>query len=240
MRDPLIHLSVVVPCFNDNERLQETIPTLIDYLKSKRYPWEIIISDDGSLVQPRIARSYEGVTVLAHQINTGKGGAVRRGMLAAGGKYRVFIDSDIPYRLDIIDRMLFFMDEKNYDLCIGDRTLKGSRSDPPTTILRYAISTILSSVSGNFLIKGFFDTQCGVKGFKGEVASTIFSRTFCESFIFDVEVLLFAVKKGFRIQTLPVVMDKNGPSSVKIVRDSFRCGVDLLLIAFRSLIGRYS
>ena len=123
-----MELSIIIPSFKGAEVLRNNVPGLISYLKAKAIDFEIIIVDDGSDDNGKTKEVAADLNCqfYANSVNLGKGAAVRNGMLKASGKFRIFTDVDIPFEYDAFDRFLKYLDEKEFDVVVGDRTLEGS------------------------------------------------------------------------------------------------------------------
>jgi dolichyl-phosphate beta-glucosyltransferase len=202
---------------------------------------EVIVVDDGSRdggETQKVAESL-GCRYLENRENQGKGAAVRRGMLAATGRYRLYTDIDIPYELSNIDAMLWYLDFKEFHFVAGDRTLDESSYYVHVPWLRRAASYVYSTVVGRLVAGGWFDTQCGLKGFRDHVAEDLFSVGRINRFAFDVELFYIALKRNYDIKRLPVQLRCNETSTVNVLRDGAAMVRDLGAIRLNQLFGRY-
>lgn len=234
-------LSIIIPSFNDANIIEKNIPQLIDYMKLKDISYEIIVVDDGSknsLYTEEIALKH-GCRFLFNSRNLGKGAAVRKGMLSAQGKFCLYTDVDIPFYFESIDLFLRYLDFKEFDVVIGDRTLPESEYFKKISFLRNIGSNVFSFIAGRFVAGGLFDTQCGLKGFRHEIAFDLFSHGRINGFAFDIELLYIALKRNYDIKRLPVRLRSNEGSSVKLFRHGTRMFFDLLHIRWNQLIGKY-
>jgi len=205
-----VHLSVVIPAYNEELRIPKTLNQSIEYLESQPYRSEIIVVNDGSTDGTEAAvgkylSSPVPVKLLAHSdgANHGKGASVRLGMMEAEGSYRLFMDADNSTTLDQIDRFwpLF---KQGYEFVIGSRTLEGSIIG-----LRQARYKELAGRLGNWIIRlctvpGISDTQAGFKMLASEKAEMIFPRQTIERWGFDIELLVIARSHGFSIGEVPI------------------------------------
>jgi glycosyltransferase involved in cell wall biosynthesis len=171
--------------------------------------------------------------------NRGKGAAVRAGMLAASGRSRFFTDVDLPFELSVFLPATRYLLDRRYHLVVGDRTLQDSRYHLDIGVKRRAASFLFSQFVSKLVTGGFFDTQCGFKGFRGDVAQALFSRTIIDRFAFDVEVLYLALRHRLDIKRVPVVLRNNETSSVRLVRDSSRMLLDIFRIKAHQVAGHY-
>lgn len=236
-----MQLSVIIPSYKGAEVLRKNVPELIAYLRQKNISSEIIIVDDGSGdngLTEKVAREM-GCLFFANPQNMGKGAAVRNGMLKARGDFRIFTDVDIPFQLDAFDRFLKYLDDKEFDLVIGDRTLPGSSYFTEIPAIRKFGSNVFSFIVGRFVAGGHFDTQCGMKGFRAAAAEDIFSVSRINGFAFDVELLYISLKRNYDIKRLPVVLRCQEGSSVSVLRHGFGMLIDLNKIKWNQVRGKY-
>jgi dolichyl-phosphate beta-glucosyltransferase len=234
-------LSIVLPSYKGSAILAKSLPPFIAYLEKEVIDYEIIIVDDGSADQgatQEIARAH-GCSFYQHEKNQGKGAAIKTGMLAARGEYRMFTDADVPFTYDTISRFLRYLDFKEFDIVIGDRNLPESVYFEKITPLRKAASGIFSFFVARFVTGGFFDTQCGIKGFRASAAQDIFSVTRIQRFSADIEILYVALKRNYDIKRLPVTLRFNEGSSVRLVADSVSMFLDIFRIRWNYTLGRY-
>lgn len=241
MRDKPVELSVIVPSFKDVERLSAQLPPLRLYLDTLNISYEILICDDGSRdggQTEAIAKRW-GCRYLESRRNEGKGAAVRRGMLAAVGKYHLFTDSDIPFEFNVIQSALWHLDAGGYDMVVGDRTLEGSQYYTKKSWLNSILSHIYSLLVFSLFGENWFDTQCGFKGFRSSVSKDLFSVTRVNRFAFDVELLSIAVKRRYEVKRLPVVLRNSGKSHVHTLTDGPRMCFDVLTVYLRHKWDRY-
>jgi dolichyl-phosphate beta-glucosyltransferase len=217
-----IKLSVVIPAYNEEKRLPGTLNHVIAYLKAQPYSSEIIVVNDGSsddterVVLDRDAAPVS-LKLMRHPdgANHGKGASVKRGILAAEGKFRLFMDADNSTTLNQIDRFWSLFDH-GYDVVIGSRALKDSVID-----LRQSKYKEIAGRFGNWLVRksavpGIFDTQAGFKMFSGEVAERIFPRLTIDRWGYDIELLVIARSFGYRICEAPITWLNASGSKVTV------------------------
>ena len=239
-----MHLSVIIPAYNEERRLPGTLKEIDKYLRKQNYQSEIIVVDGGSKdrtpeVIKEMSREIGNLKLLSVQNCSGEGQAVKEGMALAGGDFKVFTDADNSTSIDQVEKMWPWF-EKGYDVVIGSRDIKGAVLDPPQPWIR------------NFLLGGGFklyrklviglwgieDTQCGFKGFTKKAAENIFPKTKIEKFSFDPEVLVIAKKLGYKIKEIPVYW-KNDPESKVKLKSIFEMALDLIKIKWNLIIGKY-
>ena len=193
-----VYLSVILPAYNEAERLPKTLESVLAHLASKDWTWEVLVSDDGSrdATPDLVEQRYPQCRVARAPCNQGKGAAVRRGMLAARGRFRLFSDADLSTPIDEIDAMLGEMERGGYDVVIASRALPESRLEVHQPRWREWSGRLF-----NFLVRPisglpFPDTQCGFKLFRAEAARRLFSRQRSDGWAFDVEILMLAKAFG--------------------------------------------
>lgn len=234
-------LSVVIPAFNEEKRLPESLERLFDFLASQPYPAEVIVVDNGSQDHTlEIARSFQDrypQLHLLHESQRGKGLAVRSGMLAARGEYRFMADVDFSMPVGEINRFLPPI-LSNFDVAIASREAPGARryGEPA---YRHLVGRVFNGLIRLFALPGLQDTQCGFKCFRGPVAEDLFRRQTLSGWSFDVEVLFIACRLGYRVVELPIPWYFNPESKVSVMRDSARMALDLLTIRYNARLGRY-
>lgn len=236
-----IDVSVVLPSYRGADAAGRHIPLLLEYLRTVGVRSEVILVDDGSNdggESRRVAQSL-GCRYLENPKNQGKGAAVRRGMLAATGRYRFYTDVDVPYDLANIESMLWYLDFKEFHFVAGDRTLDESSYYVHVPWFRRAASHVYSTVVGRLVAGGWFDTQCGLKGFRGHVADDLFGVGRVNRFAFDVELFYIALKRNYDIKRLPVRLRCNETSTVNVLTDGAAMVRDLGAIRLNQFLGRY-
>lgn len=235
-----LHLSIIIPAFNEETRLPATLEAIEAWRRSHTLTSEVIVVDDHSsdgtvdLVR-RFGAAHPGVRVLTQEQNLGKGAAVKAGMLAAMGDYRVFMDADNSTPIDEADRFFPYfegsVDGHRYDMVIGSRRVSGAelaRRQPPH---REAAGRFYSLLVRTFLISGYLDTQCGFKMFTAKAAEALFSRQTIPGFGFDIEILYVAVNVlGYRVREAPIHWTDSPVSRVRLLNDSTRMFLDILQI----------
>ena len=234
-------LSLVIPTYNSADLLKANLPGMLAYLEELQIEFEVLVVDDGSRDDGQTAAVVEelGCRYLANERNLGKGAALRCGMLAAEGDFRLFTDADIPYAYDAIEQFLQYLDFKEFHMVIGDRTLAGSKYHEGVPYARGIGSRLYRFIVGRVVVTGMMDTQCGIKGFRAKVAQDLFSVTKIDRFATDVELLYIAMKRNYDIKRLPVQLRSWGKSQLKPLRDGSQMLIDLLRILINFYRGKY-
>jgi dolichyl-phosphate beta-glucosyltransferase len=237
-------LSIIVPAYNEEALIASTLDGLKTYLSSRPEQYEIIVIDDGSRDQTveSVRRWQEcnggELRLLVNPQNMGKGFSVRRGVAESRGQFIIFIDADLPYKLEAIDKFLQAL-RKGNDLAIGSRVLPGSQVKG-VPVLRYLSGQIFSLMVQTVLFTGLPDTQCGFKSFRAAAAREVFRRLTINGFGFDVEMIFVARKHKLAIQPIAVQMiDHRHRSRVRLIVDSFKMFANLFMVRWNDLRGRY-
>ena len=234
---------MVIPAYNEERRIAGTLEQVLGYLGDQTYPWEVLVSDDGStdatpmLVSEMALQREDGRLRHLRLSHGGKGWAVRQGMLQAGGEYRFMCDADLSMSIDQLERFLPAA-AGEYDVATGSRTMPGARriGEPAR---RKVTAKAFSLLVGTLAHCGVEDTQCGFKCFRAGAAQRLFSLQKLDGFAFDVEVLYLARKLGLRTIEVPIEWHHSPESKVRLVRDSARMGRDLLKVRWDFMRGRY-
>jgi dolichyl-phosphate beta-glucosyltransferase len=206
-----VYLSVIIPAYNEAERLPKTLKRFHEYLAATGFTYELLVVLDGPCDNTR-AVLRKAVCEIAHlkvidrAVNHGKGVTVREGVIAACGQIRLFADADNSTDIAHFDRMKALFD-RGYDLVIASRNPRdaaGAGQAVPQALYKQIIGQ-----AGNFLVQlvavpGIWDTQCGFKAFRAEAAQRIFSRAKIDGWGFDIEVLALARALNYKIGIIPV------------------------------------
>lgn len=237
------YLSLVIPVFNEAERIRDTLEQIARYLAQHCLSAELLVVDDGSTDGSTEAAmaAHVGevaVTVLRHEKNVGKGYAVQQGVLLARGEVILICDADLSTPIDEITPLLHRMRE-GFDLVIASRALADSRIIVNQPRHRAFFGRLFNRFVRSWLVEDIVDTQCGFKLINREAAQTIFPRQRIAGFAFDVEILFLAQRFGFTIAEVPVRWHHVGPSHVRALQDGFRMVIDLVRIKWRWQRGGY-
>ena len=238
-------ISVVLPCYRGAQLAIAAVAELELELSRHKRSWEIVVVDDGGGdfppdIWPAGQPGREtAVRLLRLPVNRGKGAAVRAGLMAARGAARVFTDVDVPYEPALVVVAAHYLLNGPFHLVVGDRTLPGSSYELNVGFRRKAASHLFSTVVGTLVTGGFFDTQCGFKAVRGDIAELLIPLARIDRFAFDVELLYLALHHRLDIKRIPVQLRANDTSSVRLARDSARALVDVGRIKYHQLRGWY-
>ena len=237
-----MEVSVVIPAYNEVERIGQTLTATLAYLQQTNWTFEIVVVDDGSddgtaaTVQ---ALSSPSVRLLRHVPNRGKGYSVREGVLAARGKTVLFMDADLSFAPETIGQFVTHLHTSGADLVIGDRNAGGLNAYRRLPLSRRIAGRVFTWLVEALCVPGIADTQCGLKAFRREVAWRLFPRLTIERWGFDVELLFLARCFGYRIERLPVQTIYVGGSKVRLLWDSLAMFANLFQIRWNHWRGRY-
>lgn len=233
-------LSLVIPAYNEAARIGATLLDVHAYLVKQPYSAEVIVVDDGSGdgTADVVRAEYPAVEVISYPNNRGKGYAVRKGMLAAGGEIRVFFDADESTPVGELEKLLLEID-RGADVAIGSRMARGANVVVHQRWLRERMGRLFNLVLHGLGLTPFADTQCGFKAFSARAAEICFKRQTLDRFTFDVEVLCIAQRHGLRIAEVPVKWINNPDSRVHVVRDAIPTMRDILSIRRNLRAGVY-
>lgn len=237
-------LSIVVPAYNEAKRLPGTLPRMIEYARRLGESVEIIVVDDRSIdgtgaIVSEIGKTCGFVTVIRVDDVSGKGAAVRRGMLAARLGHVLFTDADLSTPIEEADKLRAAL-ASGADVAIGSRRVTGSDVQIHQPWLRELAGRTFSGVVSLLLLPGIRDSQCGFKAFRRSAARALFSRQRLDGFGFDAEVLWLARQLGYRIAEIPIVWRDDRRSNVRLLRDSGGMLLDLGRIRLNGWAGRYA
>lgn len=208
-------LSVLVPAYNESKVIVRTVEGIEQALVASmdRADFEIVVVDDGSADDTVELAETAGARVVRQPSNRGKGAAIRAGALAAEGRAVMFTDADLAYSPDHLLRLLAEI-EDGWDMVVGSRRHPDTEVVVQPTRLRSVGGRLINLMTHSVLLSGFNDTQCGLKGFQGDVAKAMFQRTRINGFAFDIELFLIAEQDDLSIREIPVSVKNRVESSV--------------------------
>lgn len=234
-------ISFIIPSYKSSDALDKNLSYLISYISEKNETYEIIVVDDGSNDNGRTKQVVEKYRCkyLTYPKNSGKGAAVRLGMINAIGDIKIFTDADIPFEAESYDLILKSIYLQDFDVVIGDRTLDDSVYFSEISAQRKAGSSFYTFFVGRIITTGIFDTQCGLKGFKKSVADDLFKVSKISSFAFDVELIYLALKRNYSIRKIPVRLRSQEGNSVSLLKHAPGMLLDLFKIKINYSKGIY-
>jgi dolichyl-phosphate beta-glucosyltransferase len=218
--------SVVIPAFNEATRLPAYLKDIQAYFEARDEGYEVIVVDDGSRDGTaervhEIAAGRAAVTVHALGRNRGKGHAVRAGMARARGRLRLMADADGATPIGEVARLEAAI-EAGADIAVGSRVLRDAAVARQVRLHRKLSGHVFSFLVRRLGVAGVVDTQCGFKLFRGPVAEALFPLVVTDGFGFDVELLMLAERRGYRVAEVPVSWADQPGSKVGVLRDGPR------------------
>jgi glycosyltransferase involved in cell wall biosynthesis len=242
---PCVDLSIVVPAYNEEQRLPPTLDRLHAFLSAQPLRYEIVVVDDGSkdntceVVEAAMTR-IPHLRLVRQLPNAGKGAAVRRGMLAATGQIRVMCDADCSMPPEQLPRLLKPIIECKAEISIGSRYAEGAKTDVKQPAYRVMWSRLANKVIQRSLVPGIRDTQCGFKAFTAEAARDLFKRATINGWAFDLEILALAIRRGFMIEEVGVEWKDDNRSRINPLSDMWKVMKEALTIRKNLKKGLYN
>src|SRR5690242_10437316 len=237
-------LSIVIPAFNEELRLPPTLERIAAYLKASRRDAEVLVVDDGSKDRTAaVAESFRDkiptLRVVPNGVNRGKGYSVRHGVQEARGPIVLFSDADLSAPIEEADKLIDALKTPNCAVAIGSRAVNRSLITVHESPFREFAGIIFNRMVRLILRLPFVDTQCGFKAFVRERCQIIFEQQTIERFGFDPELLYLARHHGLRAVEIPVRWGHSPATKVNMLRDSLQMFVDVFVIRWNSVRGRY-
>ncbi len=237
------YLSVVIPAYNEEKRISQTLLAIDHYLSQQDYSSEILVVNDGSKDKTaQIVKNFtnliKNLKLIDNQKNHGKGWVVRQGMLEAKGEYRIYVDADNAISLEQIESFWPYLKE-GYDVVIGSIEVKGAKIKEEAAWYRRMLGRWSKYLIRALTVWEIHDSQRAFKLFPAKMAEDIFSRQTIERWGFDIEILVIAKKRGYRIKELPVTWLNPGESKVTL-KSYWRTLKELLKIKWNLISGKYT
>ena len=226
-----------MPCYNEEQRLPRTIEQIERYLDGKDVPYELILVDDGSadgtrLIMDAAAERRASVRVEALPHNRGKGRALAVGVEAAKGDEILLTDADLSTPIEELEKLQAAL-QNGAGVAIGSRALRASKVEVSQPLYRVLMGKAFNLIVQAVLLPGIWDTQCGFKLFRAEVAHRVFAGLVTDGFGYDPEVLYRARKQGVKIAEVPVVWRNSSPTKVSPISSSLDMLRHVIRIRFR-------
>lgn len=235
--------SLIIPAYNESERLTVSLPKILDYVRQRQLQCEIIVVNDGSSddtadVARRFMALHPDIRLVENPGNRGKGYSVRNGMLHAQGDVMLFTDADLSSPIYEADK-LFSAIEQGADVAIGSRWLRAELQTERQPWYRQLYGRLFNLALRLTLGLKYRDTQCGFKAFTRNAAQAIFTRQRVERWGFDPELLFLANKFKLRTVEVPVEWAHDHRSKISPVRDGLKMGVEMLAVRWNDIRGLY-
>jgi glycosyltransferase involved in cell wall biosynthesis len=236
------YLSLIIPAYNEEERIGKTLRLVDEYLTKQPYSYEIIVVNDGSTDKTRevvngLLPLIKNLKFIDNTVNRGKGAVVKQGMLQAGGEIRLFMDADNSTSIEQVEKM-FPEFKKGAEVVIGSRRVPGAVIAVHQNFIRETMGRIFNLLVRLIAGLPYKDTQAGFKAVTARAAKEIFSRQTIERFAFDVEMLVIARRLGFKIAEVPIRWVNDPKTHVKI-KNMIEMLFEVLKVRINLLLGRY-
>ncbi len=232
------YLSIVVPVYNEAKRIKNLVK-IYNFFSDKDFSSELILINDGSsdntleiiyqLVRNLSSKKIR-IAIISYKRNRGKGYAIKKGMLTATGKYRLFMDIDLSTSLSTFNKFEKVLEK--YDVVIGSRKMRGARLETRQPLLRESLGKFFTRLSQIMLQVSFSDFTCGYKLFSEDAANKAFAKQKLERWGFDSEVLFLLTRMGYKIKEVPVKWKNHPDSKVKFPQDIINSFIELLKIRY--------
>jgi len=240
-----IYLSVIIPSYNEEKRISNTLLEIDKYLSKQDYSYEIIVVSDGSkdktaAIVRKFSDLIKNLRLIDNKENHGKGWVVRQGMLEAKGQHRLFMDADNATTIDHFEKMIPLF-KQGFKVVIGSRDKKdaeGAKQEVPQSFLKRQVGNLGNILIQLFAVSGIWDTQCGFKAFTNKATDDIFERCLIDRWGFDIETLAIARKLDYKIGIIPVnwINDPESRVTLKGYLNTFR---ELFKIKWNLIIHKY-
>ena len=236
--------SIVIPAFNESARIPATLESVVSCIRAHGWRAEVIVVNDGStdrtadLVRAFASQAPE-VRLIENPGNRGKGYSVRTGMLQGLGEVVMFTDSDLSAPIEEAER-LFAAIERGADIAIGSRWLEKGRQTHRQPLYRQFFGRCFNAVTRAVMGLRFADTQCGFKAFTRIAAQTVFQLQTIERWGFDPEILFIALKRGYRIEEVPVSWAHDARTRMSYLKDGMKMLEEIAVIRWNALTGHYN
>jgi dolichyl-phosphate beta-glucosyltransferase len=235
-------LSIIIPAYNEEGRLQGSLEQIERFVAEQDYGIEVVVvNNNSSDATPQIAEAFAAAhpdyACVFHEPRQGKGAAVKTGMLNGRGAYLFICDADLSMPIEEVNRFLPPAID-GYDVAIASRELPGAKrvGEPE---YRHLMGRVFNLIVRVLAVPGIQDTQCGFKAFRREVAQDVFPRQTIDGWGFDVEVLFIARKLGYRLDEVPITWYYKPQSRVKPIHDSINMFVEVLRVRMNGWRGLY-
>ena len=238
-----MHLSVIIPAYNEAKRIPRTLISIRNYLSRQLYDWEVLIVSDGSKdntaeIVSDFTFQDARIKLIENKENSGKGFAVRQGMLEAKGDYRLFTDADNSTTIDQIEKFWPYFNQ-GFDVVIASIAAKGATLAHSEKFYKRWFGKLGNLWIQLWLLPGIWDSRRGFKMFTKKAAEDVFSKVKERGWIFDDEALALARKLKYKIKEVPIHWVNDPESKVKL-RDYPKSLLGALKIRWNLSTGKYS
>jgi dolichyl-phosphate beta-glucosyltransferase len=237
-----LYLSIIIPAYNEAERIGATLASINTFMRQKDYSYEIIVVNDGSVDETatlveKLAETIPHLRLINNKENKGKGSVIQQGMLEAKGEYRLFMDADGSTSIDHVDQLLNTA-KSGYDVVLSSRRIQGAVVEVEQGKVRELLGAVFRKIVHILVPLGVVDSQNGFKLFTKKATELIFSKQKTGGLAFDVEILAIAKLYGFKIKEEPIhwVDDNRSRVSrrrmIEMLIDVFKIKINLMRGAY--------
>lgn len=236
-------ISIVIPGYNEGARIGHALREVLRCVHERGWHAEILVINDGSTdrtasIVEEFAQVHPEVRLLKNDRNRGKGFSVRQGVLHAVGEIVMFTDADLSAPMEEAERLFTALDQ-GADIAIGSRWLERKRQTLKQPLYRRFFGRCFNAITRLVMGLRFADTQCGFKAFRRPVAQTIFQLQRIERWGFDPELLFIALKRGYKIQEVPVTWGHDERSRLSYLKDGIKMLEEIAYIRWEAFAGAY-
>jgi len=234
MSEPQVDLSIVIPAYNEEDRIALTLKKSLEFFEGLKSRFEIIVVDDGSTdgtanVVTQFEKSQRPIRLISYPNNEGKGYAVKFGVLNSQGQNILIMDADGSTPLSEYLKLKSKLDE-GYKIAIGSRALFDENSKVNTVWYRKLLGRVFNALVNIILVPGIEDTQCGFKLFSGDIAKNVFEKQTIRGFAFDCEILHYCQRLGLDIAEVPINWTNVEGSKVNLAIHPLNMLKDIILV----------
>ncbi len=227
----------MIPAYNEEQRLPRTIEQIEKYLDGRQGSYELILVDDGSTdgtrkVMDAAVLRNDRVRVESLPANRGKGRALAAGVAVARGDEVLVSDADLSTPIEELDKLEAAL-KTGAGVAIASRAVRGSRVVIHQPVYRVLMGKVFNLIVQLVLLPGIWDTQCGFKLFRADVAHPVFAALTTDGFGYDPEALFLAKRRGVRIAEVPVVWRHSAPTKVMAFRSSLDMFKHVVRVRFK-------
>jgi len=235
-------LSIVIPVYNEEQRLPKTIDALNNFVATTPIVKEVVFINDGSFDQTvsvidRNPKNFDH-QLISYASNRGKGYALKQGVLKTSGDYVLIMDADLSTPLTELHKFKSHL-ETNVPMVIGSRKTAGANVIKHQTVLRQKLGEGFTILSNLMLRSGVSDFTCGFKAFRQDVAKKLFASQKIDRWGYDSEIIFLARKYGFEIVEVPVTWENDDRTKVNLLKDVYRSFSDLIKIRYFDVTNQY-
>ena len=235
--------SIVIPAYNEAQRLGATLDRVVEYVQAKKMSAEILAVNDGSrdntaAIVGSCAARNPIVRLIENPGNRGKGYSVRNGMLHARGRVLLFSDADLSSPIEESEK-LFAAIDAGADVAIGSRWVRAELQTQRQPLHRQLFGRVFNLLLRITLGLKFKDTQCGFKAFTRKAADMLFPRQRIDRWGFDPELLFLAERFGLKVSEVPVAWAHSPGTRISPLKDGMKMFVEMLRIRWYSITGKY-